>query len=61
MLLPPIKMLFILTETRKDYLPEILIVGCGRNIHPVDPELRRFVRSTGMKLEAVDSVSISLL
>ncbi|XP_004510155.1 uncharacterized protein [Cicer arietinum] len=36
-------------------IPEILIVGCGRNIHPVDPELRRFVRSTGMKLEAVDS------
>ncbi|KAJ1399409.1 hypothetical protein SESBI_30343 [Sesbania bispinosa] len=36
-------------------IPEILIIGCGRNIQPVDPELRRFVRSTGMKLEAVDS------
>ncbi|XP_021812760.1 NADH dehydrogenase [ubiquinone] 1 alpha subcomplex assembly factor 3-like isoform X1 [Prunus avium] len=34
---------------------EILILGTGRNIEPVDPELRRFIRSTGMKLEAVDS------
>ncbi|CAN6700128.1 unnamed protein product [Malus baccata var. baccata] len=33
----------------------ILILGCGRNIEPVDPELRRYIRSTGMKLEAVDS------
>lgn len=37
---------------------EILILGCGRNIIPVDPELRRFIRSTGMKLESVDSVLI---
>ncbi|KEH17991.1 putative NDUFAF3/Mth938 domain-containing protein [Medicago truncatula] len=36
-------------------IPEILIVGCGRNIQHVDPELRQFIRSTGMKLEAVDS------
>ncbi|XP_058745274.1 uncharacterized protein LOC131618022 [Vicia villosa] len=36
-------------------IPEILIVGCGRNIQHVDPEIRRFIRSTGMKLEAVDS------
>ncbi|EXB70691.1 hypothetical protein L484_023877 [Morus notabilis] len=36
-------------------IPEILILGCGRNIEPVDPELRRFIRSTGMKLEALDS------
>ncbi|XP_057450821.1 uncharacterized protein LOC130742738 [Lotus japonicus] len=36
-------------------IPEILILGCGRNIQPVDPELRKFIRSTGMKLEAVDS------
>ncbi|MED6204399.1 hypothetical protein PIB30_008843 [Stylosanthes scabra] len=36
-------------------IPEILIVGCGRYIQPVHPELRQFVRSTGMKLEAVDS------
>ncbi|KAG6748857.1 hypothetical protein POTOM_048794 [Populus tomentosa] len=34
---------------------EILILGCGRYTQPVDPELRRFIRSTGMKLEAVDS------
>ncbi|KAA3464202.1 NADH dehydrogenase [ubiquinone] 1 alpha subcomplex assembly factor 3-like isoform X1 [Gossypium australe] len=26
-----------------------------RYIEPVDPELRRFIRSTGMKLEALDS------
>ncbi|PPR98653.1 hypothetical protein GOBAR_AA22019 [Gossypium barbadense] len=36
--------------------PQILILGCGRYIEPVDPELRRFIRSTGMKLEALDSV-----
>ncbi|KAG6750225.1 hypothetical protein POTOM_047319 [Populus tomentosa] len=34
---------------------EILILGCGRYTQPLDPELRRFIRSTGMKLEAVDS------
>ncbi|XP_048141422.1 NADH dehydrogenase [ubiquinone] 1 alpha subcomplex assembly factor 3-like isoform X3 [Rhodamnia argentea] len=37
-------------------IPEILILGCGRHIQPVDPNLRRFIRSTGMKLEALDSV-----
>ncbi|CAL4915682.1 unnamed protein product [Urochloa decumbens] len=36
-------------------IPEILILGCGRNIQLVSPELRKFIRSTGMKLEAVDS------
>ncbi|PSS24569.1 NADH dehydrogenase [ubiquinone] 1 alpha subcomplex assembly factor like [Actinidia chinensis var. chinensis] len=36
-------------------IPEILILGCGRYIQHVDPELRRFIRSTGMKLEALDS------
>ncbi|KAJ7961830.1 NADH dehydrogenase [ubiquinone] 1 alpha subcomplex assembly factor 3 [Quillaja saponaria] len=36
-------------------MPEILIIGCGRQVEPIDPELRRFVRSTGMKIEAVDS------
>ncbi|XP_058085869.1 uncharacterized protein LOC131233239 [Magnolia sinica] len=35
--------------------PEILILGCGRYIEQVDPELRRFIRSTGMKLEVLDS------
>ncbi|KAK8715917.1 hypothetical protein V6N13_043242 [Hibiscus sabdariffa] len=37
------------------FILEILILGCGRNIEPVDPELRRFIRSTGMKLEPLDS------
>uniref|UniRef100_A0A7N0TI09 NADH dehydrogenase [ubiquinone] 1 alpha subcomplex assembly factor 3 n=1 Tax=Kalanchoe fedtschenkoi TaxID=63787 RepID=A0A7N0TI09_KALFE len=36
-------------------IPEILILGSGKYIQQVDPELRRFVRSTGMKLEVVDS------
>uniref|UniRef100_A0A7C9CIU4 NADH dehydrogenase [ubiquinone] 1 alpha subcomplex assembly factor 3 n=1 Tax=Opuntia streptacantha TaxID=393608 RepID=A0A7C9CIU4_OPUST len=36
-------------------IPEILIIGCGRHIQPVNSELSNFVRSTGMKLEAVDS------
>ncbi|XP_047334895.1 NADH dehydrogenase [ubiquinone] 1 alpha subcomplex assembly factor 3-like [Impatiens glandulifera] len=36
-------------------IPEILILGCGRYTQPIHPELRRFIRSTGMKLEAVDS------
>ncbi|CAN4126035.1 unnamed protein product [Withania somnifera] len=36
-------------------VPEILLLGCGRQIQPVNPELRAFIRSTGMKLEAVDS------
>ncbi|KAL6498722.1 hypothetical protein OROGR_028269 [Orobanche gracilis] len=36
-------------------IPEILIIGCGRYIQPVKPEIRNFIRSTGMKLEAIDS------
>ncbi|KAI3449008.1 hypothetical protein Pfo_005673 [Paulownia fortunei] len=36
-------------------IPEILILGCGRYIQQVNPELRSFIRSTGMKLEAIDS------
>ena len=40
------------------FISEILILGCGRHIEQVDPELRRYIQSTGMKLEAVDSVFI---
>uniref|UniRef100_A0A0D9XMR7 NADH dehydrogenase [ubiquinone] 1 alpha subcomplex assembly factor 3 n=1 Tax=Leersia perrieri TaxID=77586 RepID=A0A0D9XMR7_9ORYZ len=40
-------------------IPEILILGCGRYIQPISPELRKFIRSTGMKLEAVDSRNAS--
>ncbi|CAA7403868.1 unnamed protein product [Spirodela intermedia] len=36
-------------------VPEILILGCGRQIQPVSPEVRQFIRSTGMKLEPIDS------
>ncbi|KAJ9188590.1 hypothetical protein P3X46_003932 [Hevea brasiliensis] len=36
-------------------IPEILILGYGSQIQQVDPELRCFIRSTGMKLEAIDS------
>lgn len=38
---------------------EILLLGCGRFIEPVDPEVRHFMRSMGIKLEAVDSVLLS--
>ncbi|KAK0581201.1 hypothetical protein LWI29_011264 [Acer saccharum] len=40
-------------------IPEILILGCGRYIEPVDPEVRRFIRSIGIKLEAIDSRNAS--
>ncbi|CDO97876.1 unnamed protein product [Coffea canephora] len=33
----------------------ILILGCGRHIQPVSPDLRQFIRSMGMNLEAIDS------
>uniref|UniRef100_A0A5B6ZEV0 NADH dehydrogenase [ubiquinone] 1 alpha subcomplex assembly factor 3 n=1 Tax=Davidia involucrata TaxID=16924 RepID=A0A5B6ZEV0_DAVIN len=36
-------------------IPEIFILGCGRQVEPIDPELRHFIRSTSMKLEAIDS------
>lgn len=39
------------------FISEILILGCGRQIQQIDPELGRFIRSTGMKLEAIDSVT----
>ncbi|KAI6702945.1 hypothetical protein NL676_012081 [Syzygium grande] len=39
-------------------IPEILILGCGRHMQPVDPDLRCFIRSTGMKLEALDSLFV---
>ena len=35
---------------------ELLIVGCGRYNHPLNPQVRQFVKSIGMKLETVDSV-----
>jgi NADH dehydrogenase [ubiquinone] 1 alpha subcomplex assembly factor 3 len=34
---------------------ELLIVGCGRYNHPLNPQVRQFVKSIGMKLETVDS------
>ncbi|KAJ3681745.1 hypothetical protein LUZ60_014318 [Juncus effusus] len=40
-------------------VPEILLLGCGRNIIPASPELRKFIRSTGMKMEQVDSRNAS--
>lgn len=40
---------------------EILILGCGMQVEFVSPELRHFVRSLGMKLEAVDSVNPVIL
>eukprot|EP00262_Sarcandra_glabra_P008002 TRINITY_DN21170_c0_g1_i1.p1 TRINITY_DN21170_c0_g1~~TRINITY_DN21170_c0_g1_i1.p1 ORF type:complete len:171 (-),score=26.65 TRINITY_DN21170_c0_g1_i1:180-692(-) len=35
--------------------PEILILGCGGQVEQVGSEIRHFIRSTGMKLEAIDS------
>uniref|UniRef100_A0ACD5U4P5 Uncharacterized protein n=1 Tax=Avena sativa TaxID=4498 RepID=A0ACD5U4P5_AVESA len=40
-------------------IPEILILGCGKYVQPVSPELRKFIRSTGMKLEAIDSRNVA--
>jgi hypothetical protein len=37
-------------------LPEILVLGCGRRIQRVSKEVRDFLRSNGIKLEAIDSV-----
>lgn len=48
--------MFILLIVDICSIPEILIIGTGRYIQPVDPEIRKFIRSTGMKLEAIDSV-----
>ncbi|KAF8053818.1 hypothetical protein N665_1372s0006 [Sinapis alba] len=36
-------------------IPELLIVGCGRYNHPMNPQVRQFVKSIGMKLETLDS------
>jgi NADH dehydrogenase [ubiquinone] 1 alpha subcomplex assembly factor 3 len=38
-------------------LPEILVLGCGRRIQRVSKELRDFLRSNGIKLEAIDSAN----
>ncbi|CAK9207907.1 unnamed protein product [Sphagnum troendelagicum] len=37
--------------------PEILVLGCGRRIQRVSKELRDFLRSNGIKLEAIDSAN----
>ncbi|KAG0498819.1 hypothetical protein HPP92_003510 [Vanilla planifolia] len=36
-------------------VPEILVLGCGRHIDFVNEELQQFLRSIGIKLEAIDS------
>ncbi|PHT60579.1 hypothetical protein CQW23_02942 [Capsicum baccatum] len=36
-------------------VPEIILLGCGKYIQLVNPELHAFIHSTGMKLEAIDS------
>eukprot|EP00249_Psilotum_nudum_P011341 c23113_g1_i2 orf=413-778(-) len=35
--------------------PEILLLGCGRKIQQASQDVRDFLRSNGIKLEAVDS------
>eukprot|EP00252_Welwitschia_mirabilis_P003634 TRINITY_DN13697_c0_g2_i1.p1 TRINITY_DN13697_c0_g2~~TRINITY_DN13697_c0_g2_i1.p1 ORF type:complete len:173 (+),score=25.42 TRINITY_DN13697_c0_g2_i1:79-597(+) len=36
-------------------VPEIVVLGCGKRTELVDPNIRNFLRSNGIKLEAVDS------
>ncbi|VVB06339.1 unnamed protein product [Arabis nemorensis] len=38
-------------------IPELLIIGCGRYNHPLNLQVRQFVKSIGMKLETVDSIN----
>lgn len=37
-------------------IPEILILGCGKRMGRVSNELRDYLRSNGIKLEAIDTV-----
>ncbi|KAI0488988.1 hypothetical protein KFK09_028829 [Dendrobium nobile] len=47
--------LLIVENKIMSWAPKVLILGCGRHIEPVNPELRKFIRSIGMKLEAINS------
>ena len=38
--------------------PDILLIGCGRRMQRVGDEVRGFLRSSGIKLETVDSVCL---
>lgn len=37
-------------------VPEILVLGCGKRIGRVSKELRDFLHSNGIKIEAIDTV-----
>ena len=39
-------------------LAELLLLGCGQHVKPVTPELRNYLRSKGIKLEALATVSM---
>lgn len=39
--------------------PDILLLGCGKNIERVGNDVRDFLRSNGIKLEAIDSFHAS--
>jgi NADH dehydrogenase [ubiquinone] 1 alpha subcomplex assembly factor 3 len=41
-------------------MPEILILGCGKRMGRVSKELRDYLRSNGIKLEAIDTVTTYL-
>lgn len=44
------------------FLLDILLIGCGRRMQRVGDDVRSFLRSSGIKLETVDSVyQLSLL
>ncbi|MCO5613149.1 hypothetical protein L7F22_067425 [Adiantum nelumboides] len=35
--------------------PDLLLIGCGRSVQFVDKELKDFLKSNGIKVEAIDS------
>jgi uncharacterized protein len=35
--------------------PELLLIGCGRRIAPIPPELRTLLRQAGVAVEAMDT------
>jgi len=42
-------------------MPEILILGCGKRMGRVSQEVRDYLRSNGIKLEAIDTVSTQFI
>lgn len=49
-------LVWLLNWVQMDALAEILVLGCGKRMGRVSKELRNFLRSNGIKLEAIDTV-----